>query len=198
MEAEIDFCGEWLVLKKNQFKIMAVVTVLADKNRAFRGTLNDLCDELGIGRSSANRASICKTLELLTQSGNVKVIKDLQIYTISLSESVSKSKNVKTIKKAWYDLIRDCKSAEACSWDSLLKVFLTIFDSSNDDIITNKSISDSLGGTISESTVGKCIRTLCKIDYQDFRLVSKVINKRSDNGQFYCVGRVVEKGVFFE
>ena len=50
---EIEFCEEWLTLKKYYFKILTMVTVLADNQKAFRGKLKDLCDSLDIQSSSA-------------------------------------------------------------------------------------------------------------------------------------------------
>ena len=55
---EIEFCEEWLSLKKSHFKIIAVATVLADNKRAFRGSLNDLCAEIGVNPSSVNKRNI--------------------------------------------------------------------------------------------------------------------------------------------
>ena len=109
---EIEFCEEWLSLKKSHFKIIAVATVLADNKRAFRGSLNDLCAEIGVNPSSVNKRNIKEALASLEENGYIKMIVDGRTYTVSLAESVKNSKNVKTIKKAWYDLIRTTKSEE--------------------------------------------------------------------------------------
>ena len=48
MEKELEFCEEWLLLRKYYFKLLTVVTVLADNKKAFRGQLKDLCEYLQI------------------------------------------------------------------------------------------------------------------------------------------------------
>ena len=45
--SELEFAEEWLELEKYHFKILAVVTILADEKRAFRGKISDLCECLG-------------------------------------------------------------------------------------------------------------------------------------------------------
>ena len=195
---EIEFCEEWLSLKKSHFKIIAVATVLADNKRAFRGSLNDLCAEIGVNPSSVNKRNIKEALASLEENGYIKMIVDGRTYTVSLAESVKNSKNVKTIKKAWYDLIRTTKSEEGCGWDSMLKVFIVLCDCATGTLATDISVAEQLGNSISGSTVGKCIRTLCKMDFEDFRFISKSENRRDNAGNYYCIGREIDRGIFFE
>ena len=194
---EVEFCEEWLSLQKSQFKIIAVVTVLSDNKRAFRGNLNDLLAEIGIKFSTVNRRNIKNALDILQESGYIKMIIDGNTYTVSLAESVENSKNVKKIKKAWYDLIKSNKSPEGCGWDSMLKVFVLLCDC-REEIITNSMIAERLGNTISASTVGKCIRTLLNMDFDDFRFRNKPINKVSAEGRYYCLGREISRGMYFD
>ena len=56
MEEELEFFEEWLSLEKYHFKILTMITVLADNKRAFRGKLSDLCQNLSIQNSSVNIA----------------------------------------------------------------------------------------------------------------------------------------------
>ena len=47
MEEDIlEFSQQWLTLDKYPFKIITMVTVLADNQKAYRGKLSDLCQYL--------------------------------------------------------------------------------------------------------------------------------------------------------
>lgn len=47
-DQEVDFEAEWLGVEKLQFKILTLITVLADNHLAYRGTLSDICAFLSI------------------------------------------------------------------------------------------------------------------------------------------------------
>ena len=54
-EAEFDY--DWLTREKLQFKILALIAVLANSHLAYRGTLSDMCEFIGIssGNSRTNQ-----------------------------------------------------------------------------------------------------------------------------------------------
>lgn len=191
---EITMLGEWLPLDKSYFKILAVVAVLADSNLAFRGKLKDLCEEIGIKPSSVNKDRLKDSLEFLSKNGYVRVIIDHSVYTISLAASAEKSQNVKKIKKAWYQLIRETDSE--ASWDSNLKMFLYLFELPPDRKLTYKEIGRDIN--ISKSTVGKCVRTICSINFIDFQIYAKKENHQGEEGNIYCMGQRYEQGLNFE
>ena len=95
---ELEFLEEWFLLEKYEFKLLTIITILSDTKRAFRGKLNDLCNELSISTCSKN------SLTFLKQNDYIKVIEDKGIYTISLAHAAEKSKNIIKIKKG---LVRD-------------------------------------------------------------------------------------------
>ena len=195
MEKEnLEFFEEWLTLEKYQFKILTMITILADNQRAFRGSLNQFCDELGIGRSSANKNSIKEGLYYLAENNYILWLVDKDIHTVSLAKAAEKSKNIIKIKKAWYHLIRDTRGEAA--WESVLKVFLVISELSQTHTITYKEIGEGI--SLSSSTVGRCVKTLCTIDFKDFRLMREVEKKQDDDGNYYTVGQNYVKGIFWE
>lgn len=100
MEEELEFFEEWLSLEKYHFKILTMITVLADNKRAFRGKLSDLCRSLSIQNSSVNIAKIRTTLFSLAEDNYINIIIDKDIYTISLTKAAEKSKNVYKDKKS--------------------------------------------------------------------------------------------------
>ena len=191
---EITILKEWLPLDKSYFKLLAVVAVLADKNLAFRGKLNELCREIGIQPSSVNKDKLKDNLAFLYENGYVKMIIDHNTYTVSLAAAAEKSQDVKKIKKAWYQLIRETDSE--ASWENNLKVFLYLIDLPADRKVTYKEIGHEIN--ISKSTVGKCVRTICSINFIDFQIYAKKENQQGEDGNIYCVGQRYEKGLNFE
>ena len=80
---ELEFLEEWFLLEKYEFKVLTIITVLSDNRRAFRGKLNDLCNELSISACSKNKDKLKNSLTFLEQNGYIKIIEDKGIYTIS-------------------------------------------------------------------------------------------------------------------
>ena len=106
MEEDIlEFSQEWLTLDKYQFKILTMVTVLADNQKAYRGKLSDLCQYLSIKPVTGNINNIKSTLTSLTGNGYVNIMIDKDIYTISLSKAAEKKEDIIKIKRAWYKTI---------------------------------------------------------------------------------------------
>ncbi|MBQ4058382.1 MAG: hypothetical protein IJD40_05565 [Lachnospiraceae bacterium] len=198
---EYEFHEEWLELEKYQFKIMTVITVLADNNRAFRGKLSDLCKEMSIQASGGNTQKIRSTLDCLCEQGYLTIMKDEDIYNISLKRAAEKSKKVTIIKKAWYDLIKETKSNREieAAWENLLKVFVVLLDyteQNNDDLHTYKEIAKRIGA--STTTIGRCVDAICSIDFVDFQIMRDVVNVANKQGQIKGKGQHYFRGMIFK
>jgi hypothetical protein len=193
-ESNIIFCKNWLRLEKYHFKIIAIATVLADEKRAYRGTIKDICQNLSISNSATNRANIKKSIDFLHDNKYINVIKDKNIYTISLAAVVEKSKNIIKIKKAWYELIRDNHGEVA--WESLLKVFLIVYDLSLGKITTYNDIAESVN--LSKSTVSRCVKVLDKINFIDFSFRRKTIKEKNPDDTYITKGQTYDKVLLFE
>lgn len=191
---EIEFCEEWLTLKKYYFKILTMVTVLADNQKAFRGKLKDLCDSLDIQSSSANIQKIRESINFLAENDYIKVIVDNNIYTISLAHAAEKSKKVIKIKKTWYKLIRE--SEGAASWENTLKVFLVITELASEEIIKYAEIAEKTG--IKNRTVQSCVKTISSIDFEDFQITKKKYTRKNADGTYISYGQIFDKGMRFE
>lgn len=191
---EIEFMEEWLSLEKYHFKIITMITVLADNNRAFRGKLKDLCNELGIQFNQGSKSRILTTLNYLTQENYINTIEDKDIYTISLAAAAEKSKKIIKIKKAWYKLIRKTKGNAA--WDSVLKTFLIVFELPHDMIITYNEIGKMV--SLKETTVKNCIKTICSIDFGDFEFAREKITLHPSEGIFIGQGQTYSKVINFK
>ena len=196
MEEEIEFLIEWLSLEKYHFKILTMITVLADNKRAFRGKLSDLCHSLFIQNSSVNTDKIKATLVSLAEKNYINIIIDKDIYTISLTKAAETSKNVIKIKRAWYKLIRETESTAA--WESVLKVFLVLIElpQGKDQTITYKEIASTT--KCSKSTVERAVKTICSIDFKDFKFQKETIKKQLKDGSYRTIGTIYKQGIYFE
>ena len=82
-EKVIEFKKKWFSLDKLETKIMVAVEILAQDERAYRGTLKSFQDYLGIKTPN----TIKKAIETLKEQGLLNYIIDKRIYTISITES---------------------------------------------------------------------------------------------------------------
>ena len=48
MDEELEFEKDWLSVEKLEFKLLTLITVLADNHLPYRGTLSDMCSFLGL------------------------------------------------------------------------------------------------------------------------------------------------------
>lgn len=191
---ELEFITDWLSLDSYSFRILTITTILADNKRAYRGTLAQFCESMNIQPSSINKNKIKATLEFLAANDYIKLIVDKTIYTISLAAAVEKNPEIIKIKKAWYILIR--KNSGKVEWGNILKVFLSLLEISPDKTITYREIGGSLG--LSVSTIERCIKTLCSINFEDFQFKKTPQNKKDAEGNYFCIGQTYEKVINFE
>ena len=193
-ETDLEFATEWLELEKYSFKILTIVTILADENRAYRGTLSEFCNQLGIQNSSANKAKIKNSLCVLAEQDYIRLIVDKDIYTISLAKSMEKSKNIIKIKRAWYKLIRD--NQNKASWENTLKVFLVLLDLPPDEIFTYEDIGKRID--IKKQTVKNCMNSLKKSDFKDFAFDIHLERIALESGEFRTLGQTYKQILIFE
>lgn len=191
---EVTFYYDTLSLDQHPFKILALVTVLADEQRAYRGTLSELCTQLEIQPSGGNTAKIKTSLNILVQSNYVHVLVDNSTYTITLTHAAAKDEKVITIKKAWYTLLREKSGGR--TWGNALKVFLALLEVPRDTPITYQEIGNQL--SISVSTVQRCVKLICSINFTDFKIRKEAVNIKQLDGTFICLGNTFEQVLSFE
>ena len=155
-EAEFEY--EWLARQDYEFKLLVLLAVLADIHLAFRGTLCDMCEFLGVaGHNSRTNQKIKKAIDALEADGLLKKITDGRTFTLTLSKKAERQRRVIRIQKEWIMVAKNYANlpnkSETVGWMPLLKVWLYLIDwnSTENGIITNKTIADALG--LSESTV---------------------------------------------
>lgn len=198
---EYEFHEEWLELEKYQFKIMTVITVLADNNRAFRGKLSELCKEMSIQASGGNTKKIKNTLDCLCEQGYITILQDKDIYNVSLARAAEQSKKITTIKKSWYKLIREAKKngKTDAAWETMLKVFVVLLDyteKNTEDLHTYKEIAEKIG--VQQTTVRRCVEGICAIDFVDFEIMREVVNVKDEEGKYTGLGQHYFRGVNFK
>ena len=97
-EAEFEY--EWLTRADYQFKLLALLAVLADSNLAYRGTLADMCGFLGVASSNTRtNAKIKDAIDALEKDGLLKKIVDGRTFTLTLSKKAEKQRRVIRIQK---------------------------------------------------------------------------------------------------
>lgn len=185
-EAEFEY--EWLTRADYQFKLLALLAVLADSHLAYRGTLADMCDFLGVasGNSRTNK-KIQDAIAVLEKDGLLKKIIDGRTFTLTLSKKAEKQRRVIRIQKEWVMVAKDYSNmpnkSESVGWMPLLKVWLFLLDRGNTSkTITNRQIADALG--LSEGTVKNARGALTK----DFEAI---ISTRKFDAPKHCIGSII-------
>ena len=136
---------------------MALLAVLADNHLAYRGTLADMCDFLGVGRSnSRTNQKIRDAIDALEKDGLLKKITDGRTFTLTLSKKAEKQRRVIRIQKEWVMVAKNYSKmpnkSVSVDWMPLLKVWLFLLDRGNtNDPISNRQIAAAL--CMTEGTV---------------------------------------------
>ena len=145
---------------------MALLAVLADSHLAYRGTLADMCNFLGVeGSNSRTDQKIRNAIDALEKDGLLKKIIDGQTFTLTLSKKAEKQRRVIRIQKEWVMVAKNYSKlpnkSVSVDWMPLLKVWLFLLDRGNTSaIITNKQIAAALG--LTEGTVKNARGALTK------------------------------------
>lgn len=193
-EAEFEY--EWLTRQDYEFKLLALLAVLADSHLAYRGTLSDMCNFLGVAtRNSRTNQKINDAIDVLEQDGLLKKITDGRTFTLTLSKKAEKQRRVIRIQKEWVMVAKNYANlpgkTESVGWTPLLKVWLFLIDfgKKKNAITTNKNIAEALG--LSEGTV-KNARAALTND------IEAIISKRKFNYNsecyqpYHCVGSQIQ------
>lgn len=193
MEDELIFSKEWFMLEKYHFKILAVITELADNTGTFKGELTAFCKNLSTQNSSGNKNKIKSALNYLANNNYITMSEDKKIYTITLSDISEKTYQYK-LKRTWYNQLRT--AANKTSWENLLKIFLILLDLSKvpDNIVTYKQIGELTNCSV--STVGRAMKTIANLQFGCFRILIKPVKKKC--GEIYItIGTIYEQALIF-
>lgn len=135
-EEYLEYSPDSLRTEKLAFKILIMVSLLADNKLAYRGTLNDISRELGYAGTADTRRNkrIKEAIAQLEEANLVKVIRDGNIYTVSLSRGANE--RVIKIAKEIVRRIREALMNERTGqdWSYTLKVLLYLYETDSDFI----------------------------------------------------------------
>ena len=182
---EAGFEKEWLKLEKYNFKLLTLVAVLAQNHLAYRGTVAEMCDYLGINNQTKNRRAITTAIAQLEEKGMVKTILDNnKVYTITLSVKAEKKKDVIVIQKKWIEMVQGLTTG--VTWDNVLRVWLYLI-ANEEEIITSKKIAADLG--MSKSMVDR-IKIILVSDLKAIKCQNRA--KKISEGNFQKLGQTID------
>ena len=181
---EAGFEKEWLKLEKYNFKLLTLVAVLAQNHLAYRGTVAEMCEYLGVDNQTKNRRAITTAIEQLEKKGMIKTILDGKVYTITLSVKAEKKKDVIVIQKKWIEMVQGLKGG--VSWDNVLRVWLYLI-ANEEEIITSKKIAADLGMT--KRMVDR-IKVVLVNDLQAIKCRDR--SKKISEGNFKKLGQTID------
>lgn len=181
---EAGFEKEWLKLEKYNFKLLTLVAVLAQNHLAYRGTVAEMCEYLGVDNQTRNRRAITTAIEQLEKKGMVKTILDGKVYTITLSVKAEKKKDVIIIQKKWIEMVQGLTTG--VTWDNVLRVWLYLI-ANEEEIITSKKIAADLGMT--KRMVDR-IKVVLVNDLQAIKCRDR--SKKISEGNFKKLGQTID------
>lgn len=188
-EAEFEY--DWLTREKYQFKILALIAVLANSNLAYRGTLADMCAFFGVaaGNNGTNK-KLKAAIAALETDGLLKQIVDGRTYTLTLSKAAEKKSRVIRIQKEWVGYATNYKKqadkSESVDWSVILKVWLYLISRGNTNAITtDQEISNELG--IKKGTVTNA-RNALKNDIRAIICKKRYSFDPEQYQPYYCLG----------
>ena len=181
---EAGFEKEWLKLEKYNFKLLTLVAVLAQNHLAYRGTVAEMCDYLGINNQTKNRKAITTAIAQLEKKGMIKTILDGKVYTITLSVKAEKKKDVIVIQKKWIEMVQGLTTG--VTWDNVLRVWLYLI-ANEEEIITSKKIAADLG--ISERKVAR-IKDVLVNDLKAIKCQDRY--KKTSGANFTKLGQTID------
>ena len=82
----IEFKESYMDLEGYALKVLIIIAIYAENGFAYRGTLKELCEVLGVSTHSKNIKSIKDAIEVLAKKHLVFSFIDGSTWTITLSE----------------------------------------------------------------------------------------------------------------
>lgn len=172
-------------MEKLEFKLLTLITILADQHLAYRGTLTDMCHFFGIAtRDSRTNQKLRVAIQSLETKGFIKTIMDGRTWTLSLAKKAERGHSVIRIKREWVLAAKTCQG-NGVDWSAVLKVWLYLIDNT-EETITSSDIANELN--ISISSVSRAKGVLMK---QLNAVIFKPINKQTKSGEYHCLGSSV-------
>ena len=181
-EAGID--TTWLSVANYKFKILVMISCLAQNHLAFRGKLKDMCDFLGVGNTTSNTKKINEAINQLEAKGDIIKVKEGYTYTLTLTNKAYNKAKVKRIRNAWVSAIQGYEPEDkhnSVSGETILKVLVYLMADKRENVRYDE-IGKDLG--IEKDTVRKAVKALQTIQFEDIILKKKLNWLRLHDGSF--------------
>lgn len=191
LEREAEINKDWLTVQNYQFKILVMIAALAQEKLAFRGKLKDMCEFLGVQSCGNNNAKIKEAIAKLEEKGDILVVKQGQVWTLTLSTKAERKPKVIRIKNAWIKAIQqyELPEDEEVSWDNILKVFVFLC-ADKKDVKTYKEIAAELALTYTK--VKRAIHALDNIELTDINFKRKMAYYKTIDNEFKVKGQRID------
>lgn len=186
----------WLTVQNYQFKILVMIAVLAENHLAYRGKLKDMCDFLGVGNTTSNTKKIKEAILKLEENGDIRVLKEGQTWTLTLSIKAEQNPRIIKIKNTWIKIIQQyqCELNEQVSWENILKVLCYLI-ADKTDVKRYDIIAKELG--VSKDVVKRSIKALDNIDLGLLSIERKLAWFKTQEGEFKVIGQRFAVGYDF-
>lgn len=126
----IQICKDWVIIEDYQYKILILASVLAENSLAYRGTLENMCEWLGISTATTNTKKIKEAIKELEKKQYIFYHKEGQIHHISITNKGLKDKRIVKVKKQWIETIKQYNTAKNSninrSWVTMTKALTII------------------------------------------------------------------------
>lgn len=172
-----------------------MIACLAQEKLAFRGKLKDMCEFLGITTHSKNKSKIKEAIEKLEKQGDILVVKQGNMWTLTLSIKAERKPKIIRIKNEYINAIKIYKadnSNESVGWESILKALIFLWTTNNSEIYTQEEIAQAIKTSV--STVRKAIKALTKINFNDMDIEKRIAWYKDFNSQWRPIGTKYQIG----
>lgn len=179
---------EWVKCADYQFKILVLASYLEDNSLCFKGTLDTMCQWLGIANAPKNTKQIKNAIEELEKKSYIFYKKEGQKHLISITKEGLKDKRIIKMRKGWIKTIKEYNIAKNGkvnrNWDTMLKGLTIILSKIDEEeaegigngksiIIKMRELAEDIDKC--EATAGKITTDLSKCQFEEGFKVEKVV-----------------------
>lgn len=192
LENEAYIEKDWITVENYQFKILVMIAALAENHLAYRGKMKDICSFLGVNNLSNNTNKIKKAIENLEESGDIKVVRDKQTWTLTLSVKAERKSRIIKIKNAWIQAIQQYdpdKKEDSIAWENILKVLVYLV-ADKQEVKSYSKIADDLG--ISTKVAQRAVKALDGIDFGNLEIKRKLAWLKKSDNEFKVIGQKID------
>ena len=183
----INIYKEWIDqdnIEEYSLKILLLLSVLADHKLAFRGTLKDMCQWLGIQSCTNNNRAIKEALQNLSDKGYIFYLVEKRTYHVSILDKGMKDKQIYKVRKVWIEAFKKYNKDNkgkvidkdlSVDWIKILKIFIHIYYLKPGRIITIQQLADETG--TKEETARKALNAIVKCNLPGICVEKRVVKE---------------------